>query len=251
MNYNNLLEAISKQYNSILGENLVGIYIHGSIAFGCFNFDRSDIDFIAVVNEPVSNQVKLQLLKVLEALQGHAPKKGFEMSVVLRKHCKNFIYPTPYELHFSNDLREEYLNDPLPLCDISIKTDYDLAAHFTVINNAGIVLSGQPIGEVFGDVPKNAYLDSILRDIKNGAEDVVDNPMYVILSLCRVYSYVKDGLILSKENGGRWALGNLPRRWHGVIEMMLNNYVSGDEVLADRTEQIDFCEYMLGLLAES
>ena len=250
MDCKSILEIISAQYNELLGENLTGIYVHGSIAFGCFNWDRSDIDFIVVIKNPVSQKTKLQLLRVLEDLREYAVPKGFEMSVVLERYCKKFVYPTPYELHFSIDCLEQYLENPILLCDDDCKTDYDLAAHFTVIANFGVVLCGLPISEVFGAVPRENYVDSILKDIENAKSDVLDYPVYIILNLCRVYAYVRDGLVLSKMQGGRWGLDNLPKQYYNLIACALSNYARGTEFLKDEAVQIGFCEYMLKLLFE-
>ena len=159
MDYNNLLKQIAEQYQKILGINLAGIYIHGSIAFGCFHWDRSDIDFLVVIKDPIPRQTKMELLQVLTDLSDKAPPKGFEMSVVLKRYCVNFVYPTPYELHFSNDY--------LDACDDELKVDPDLAAHFMVITKVGLVLCGEEIPEVFGTVPEADYLDSILKDVEN------------------------------------------------------------------------------------
>lgn len=248
LEYQELLAIISMRYNELLAENLVGIYVHGSIAFGCFNWNKSDIDFIVVVNKSINQQTKLQLLQVLEYLRNRAPQKGFEMSVVLGEYCKNFVYPTPYELHFSNGWLKRYLENPLTLCNDDYKTDYDLAAHFTVIKNAGIVLCGKPISEVFGDIPKEDYLDSIRKDVETAAEDVTNYPVYIILNLCRVYAYIKDGLILSKEKGGQWGLENLPKQYNDLITSILNNYTQGAEVLKNAALQINFCKYMSNLI---
>jgi streptomycin 3"-adenylyltransferase len=189
----------------------------------------------------------------LEDLREQAPPKGFEMSVVLERYCKKFVYPTPYELHFSNDCLKQYLENPLLLCNDDPKTDYDLAAHFTVITNAGVVLCGKPISEVFSDIPREEYLDSIRKDIENAREDMVDFPVNVILNLCRVYSYIRDGLVLSKAEGGQWGLINLPEKYHSLIAAMLDNYIQGTDTQSmafckDKTLQIDFCEYMLNLI---
>lgn len=43
-----LLQKIAVRYADILKGNLAGIYVHGSLAFGCFCFERSDIDFLVV-----------------------------------------------------------------------------------------------------------------------------------------------------------------------------------------------------------
>jgi len=250
MGHDILLKIISERYQGLLGDNLVGIYIHGSIAFGCFNWDRSDIDFLVVVENPISKEIKLELLSVLEELCEQAPEKGFEMSVVLNEYCKKFIYPTPYELHFSNDWRlDKYLQNPLLLCNI--ETDNDLAAHFTVIKNVGLVLYGEPIVEIFGNVPEEDYLDSICLDIENAKNDVLNHPVYFILNLCRTCAYIKDGMVLSKEQGGQWGLNNLPPLYHSLILNIMDNYTRGIEVISEQNFQIEFCEYMLAKIKSS
>ena len=245
----NLMEVISEKYNELLGKNLVGIYVHGSIGFGCFSWDRSDIDFIVVINEPISQQTKLQLLRVLTDLEKQAPPKGFEMSIVLEKFCKSFVYPTPYELHFNSVHTEEYTRELLSLCNDE-RIDEDLAAHFMVIKSVGVVIYGAPINNVFGVVPREAFLDSICKDVAGSSakEDIAFDSVYIILNSCRVYAYIKDGLVLSKEQGGKWGLANLPEKYHNLISAMLDNYVNGSAFSNDETEQIQFVDYMLELI---
>ena len=239
MNPQPLLTRISANLKHLLGGNLVGVYIHGSIAFGCFNWQSSDIDFIVVAESPIDSQTKRQILQMLDGMRPEFPPKGLEVSIVLHKHCKTFTYPAPYEFHYSND----YIDD----CSDSFKTDYDLAAHFTVIKSAGITLCGNPIAGIFGDVPKADYLDSIGKDIENAVEDVEKNPVYIILNLCRVCAYIQDGLVLSKKSGGQWGLANLPHIYHGLISAILESYESGDAAANDPM-QISFCKYMTALI---
>lgn len=51
------------KYQNILKDNLIGIYIHGSIALNCFNWDKSDIDFIIVVRDKLSIDIRLKIWK--------------------------------------------------------------------------------------------------------------------------------------------------------------------------------------------
>ena len=245
MHYEPLLQIITDRYAKILGDNFVGIYLHGSIAFQCFAWNKSDIDFIVVVNHKVSKQHKLELLQVLEALREQAPPKGFEMSVVQLRFCTHFAYPTPYELHFSNNCHGRYLENPLALCGDDIKTDFDLATHFTVIKHTGIVLCGPPIPTLFGNIPKEHYIDSICRDIQNAKQDVLHNPAYIVLNLCRVYAYLRDTLILSKEQGAQWGLDHLPTQYAPVITESRNNYSLSKPLCPDNKPRVDFCNYML------
>ncbi len=243
--YEPLMRRIAARYIELLGDNLVGIYLHGSAAFGCFRWQGSDIDFLVVVRHALKQEEKLALLQALVALLPNAPKKGFEMSVVLEQHCRKFVYPTPFELHFSNDWLERYQANALSLCGSEMKTDSDLAAHFTVTRYKGIVVYGEPINRVFAAVPRRDYLDSILLDIENAAEDVHSAPVYIILNLCRVYAAVRDDLVLSKEEGGLWGLENLPERYAPLVKSALSAYQSSGEMETHKEEEQAFCAYTL------
>lgn len=143
-----ILNKIKASYQKILKDNLVGIYIHGSIAFKCFNWDKSDIDFLTVVS--------------------HAPS-----------------------LH---------------------------------------------------------YLDSIKYDIENAVNEMDENPVYIILNLCRVLAYIRDGVVLSKEQGGIWGVKNLPETYGTVITDAKNSYCGNHPFTIDTEAKHCFAEYMLPLI---
>lgn len=245
MRYKESLNKIASKYQSILGNNLVGIYVHGSLAFGCFNPNISDIDFIVVVNNSPTVEEKEALIETLLSLESEAPIKGYEMSVVLSSFCKNFVYPTPFELHYSIDYLNTCKDDLKKYCSTMNGTDKDLAAHFTVIKNTGYTLIGKQISEVFGHIPSNDYLDSIKADVDNAIEDVNENPVYTILNLCRVLAYKNNGLILSKEQGGLWGIENLPKQYIILLSNALKNYKTESEEKFDRELSLSFCNYMI------
>jgi Domain of unknown function (DUF4111) len=49
-------------------------------------------------------------------------------------------------------------------------------------------------------------------------------PFYFILNACRVYAYLFDGSIFSKDEGGSWGLLTLPGEYHSVIVQALEIY---------------------------
>lgn len=245
-NEKELLERISIEYRRILKNKLVGIYVHGSIAFGCFNWEKSDIDFLVVTEEIPTSEEKERLIEVLLRLEKEAPPKGFEMSVILEKYCGSFVYPTPFELHFSNAHMESCRKDLKAYCQSMNGTDKDLAAHITVIQKVGIVLCGKEIKAVFGAVPWEHYLDSIKCDIEDSENEITDNPVYVILNLCRVLAYTQEGLVLSKAQGGLWGLKNLPVRYEPVVRAASRAYDSDAAFVADSGSMKDFSKYMKG-----
>lgn len=109
----------------------------------------------------------------------------------------------------------------------------------------GITLYGAPIRDVFGEVPKEYYIDSIKNDVENARIEIIKNPIYIILNLCRVVAYIKDNLIISKEQGGIWGLNNLPNEYSDIINQALNSYRSCEKMEINETEAQKFCNYML------
>lgn len=214
----------TQESERILGDNLVGVYLHGSAVMGCFNTDKSDVDLLVVVKAEPSDTVKHAFLDMVVTLSETGPAKGIEMSVVERSVCKPFAYPTPFVLHFSKMHLDWYRNDPEDYIAKMKGTDRDLAAHITVIRARGVCLCGAPIEEVFGKVPAEDYMDSLWYDIADAEDDIAEDTMYLTLNLARVLAFQKDGSVLSKKEGGEWGLKNLPEKYHMLLLDALSEY---------------------------
>lgn len=244
-----ILTEISGLSQSTFGEKLTGVYLHGSMAFGCYNPLKSDIDFIVAVNMPVSTEEKVEYVAGLIGLENRAdsPEKGIEMSVVREEVCRSFVYPTPFELHYSDAHKERFLGAPEEYCESMRGTDKDLAAHFTVIRTVGRTLCGKPIKEVFGEVKREYYLDSIIYDVGSAVRDIAGDPIYVVLNLCRAAAFVREGNVLSKADGAVWAAGNLPAKYLSVVNAAAESYRSDSDFPQDISAEIlrEFAEYML------
>lgn len=159
-----LLNEVKDGYLSILQDNLVSIYIHGSLAMNCFNPKSSDIDFLVVISEKLDVPTKKKIIKLLLNLSESAPAKGLEMSIILQRDLDDFKHPTPFELHYSNFHKEEYKKNPNYICGND--EDPDLAAHITGTINRGFCLHGEPIGKVFKSIPESYYIDSLIYDLE-------------------------------------------------------------------------------------
>ena len=243
---NNLIDGFVEQTRKILQDNLVGIYLHGSSAMGCFNPNKSDLDFLIVVNQPMSDATKKAYMDMVVEYNALGPAKGIEMSIVKKDVCNPFVYPTPYELHFSVRHLAWYKENPDDYVHRMNGTDKDLAAHFTMItNNRSKCLYGAPVAEVFAEVPKNDYMDSIWFDIENAPEEISNHTMYLTLNLARVWAYQKDGLILSKKEGGEWAIKNMPAEYHSLINDALKEYLESAKVVYDEALAVRYAEYVI------
>ena len=243
--------GITQAAKDILGESLTGIYLHGSLGMGCFNPEKSDIDLVLVINREMTDRQKRRFMEMVAELNARAPKKGLELSIVKEEVCRYFVYPTPFELHFSPVHLKWWQDDPEGYIRGMKGTDPDLAAHFTIIRKYGIALTGAAVEEVFGEVPREAYLDSICRDVDNAGVDVQDNPVYVILNLCRMAAYVEENLVLSKQQGGEWGLAHVPKCYHSLIREALEAYRSDAVMNPDAVLAGEFCKEMLERVADN
>ncbi len=223
------LVSLREMYSQILDENLRGLYVHGSIAMGCFNPQSSDIDVLVIVQSPLSLTTKQALGRAHVQLAAPCPNP-LEVSVILQAALADFRHPTPFEFHYSSDFLDAFKAGTVDLT--TPRRDPDLAAHLVITKQHGIALSGDPAAQVLPDVPDAAYLDSIAQDarwcihnIKSGADDDTCRvPAYAVLNLCRVLAFIRDRQVTSKRSGAEWALSHLPDTYHAVIQAGLDEY---------------------------
>ncbi|HET9999488.1 MAG TPA: aminoglycoside adenylyltransferase domain-containing protein [Ktedonobacteraceae bacterium] len=210
-------------FQQMLSSNLVGIYLHGSLAIGCFNPQRSDIDLLVVTRNGMAVETKRDVVQYL--LANSLSPSPLEISFLVQKDIHPFQHPLPYDLHYSESWRERYTR---ALADGTWndekKYDNDLSAHLTITHVRGICLDGEPIDKVFPPVPPVHYTASILGDFKDANAQRQQMPVYFTLNSCRVLAYLREGYICSKDEGGAWGLQTLPAELHAVVKQALEAY---------------------------
>lgn len=232
---------------SLLAKNLLSIYLHGSLAMGCFNPRRSDLDILVVSRSGMQTQTKRRLAGLL-LRQSNSPHP-IEISFLSRDNLSPWRYPTPYDFHYSEDWRKktgaELRSGEWRHWNKQVRYDPDLAAHITITRQRGVLLSGSPISTVLPEVPAADYLASIMNDTRGFLEGRVDDPVYAVLNICRVYAFKRDGLICSKREGGEWGLAALPAEFQPLVGRALEIYggeESGWEI--DKREMSSFLSSM-------
>lgn len=248
MFYLNVLNEFTTMSKEIFGDKLTGIYLHGSMAMNCFNPEKSDIDLLVVIENAVTDAQKMEFMKRVVKLNEQASAKGLEISLVKREYCMPFVYPTPFELHFSPMHLQWFRDNPENYVENMRGEDRDLAAHFSIINRYGIVLYGEQTENVFGDISKKDYAESIWYDVKGAREDISDDPMNLTLNLCRVLAFLKEDLCLSKQQGGEWGILNTPEKYHPLIRHTLDCYKTNKIMQVDMELAGQFVDEMLNII---
>jgi len=186
--------------------------------------------YVNVINQ-ISNVKSLEIPRIIELIEP----------------CEE--YPIPYELHGSRDWIERYKEDKTIVINDDYKVDPDLASHFNVINVPNDKMDfGKPSKEVFSKVPKEYIIDSNYSDTLDCVEEIVNNPVYCILNLCRFYALIRDDLTLSKYDGGKWALENMNSNYNDVIKNAMEDYLSDTNNSYDNTRLKEFAQEAISLI---
>ena len=111
--YNDLPTEISHQIDKVVSiwkkyvnDELVGIYLHGSIVLNAFNPKSGDIDILVVVNKSLDIPTKLSIAKEIIEID-HRPCP-LEMSAILLNDAKEWKTPGNCVFHYSDFWAEKY-----------------------------------------------------------------------------------------------------------------------------------------------
>jgi streptomycin 3"-adenylyltransferase len=191
--------------DAVLGCPPDALVLHGSLALGDFDPTRSDLDLLLVTAERPAASVIGRLAAV--ALELSRAPYPVELSGVAARELAGARHPYPFWLHYGEDWREvteRWLATGEPP-DLPAG-DPDLAMHFVVARARGRSLTGRPPRDVLPEPAPDEVLDALVRDWLWAVAPERSIPAYAILNRCRALRYLTDGAVLSKIEGGRWAL---------------------------------------------
>jgi predicted nucleotidyltransferase len=223
------VERLTSDLVSILGDALIGVYLHGSLALGCFNPQRSDIDLVAVTTRRTTHDERRQLgaLMLRSSTSNERPRRPLyplELSLLTEAQLRPWRYPTPFDFHYGESQRDRFAaGDFQPLW----AEDRDLAAHITVLREAGRVLHGPPIEDVFPPVPEEDCVDSLLHDLAWSREE--PRGLYAVLSASRIWATLAERRLHTKLSGGLWALEHASPEFHPLVARAVAVYCGESE----------------------
>ena len=222
------VNTLQTELQRLLDQNLLGVYLHGSLALGGFQPERSDIDVIVVTAQRIDLETKRRCIELL--LRISRMPCPLDIRFLVQQDLFPYQQLLLCELHYSEIWRENYQQELRTGIwkdwNNSAKRDPDLVVHLMVLHRYGICLYGKPISEVLPTVPERDFRDAIIKDIQVAQGEPLYDPISYILNACRTCAYLQDGAILSKDAGGIWGLSHLPEQYHPLIHQALALYRS-------------------------
>lgn len=215
---NEILEFFTSEAVLILKENLIGIYLTGSLSYEAFNYNRSDIDLTVILKNPIS-PVELEAIKhfhvqIEEKFQQWA--KRFECSYTPIEMLPNILPPKePRPWYWDGD---GILYEEAPYGNEWIINNY-------LLYNHAIPLVGPDFKKLTGPVDIEEVQKACIRDLftewepKISDQDWFKNShyeSYFILNLCRILYTVMCKSAGSKGTATSWVKSRY-RVWANLI----------------------------------
>ena len=199
---------------TILGSNLSGAYLHGSIAFPEFEPRAGDIDFYIVVRRSLNQREIKGLDRLHRALatkfEFGSKLDGFYISYVAarrRETPNGLVYSSHGKIHHGGS------DDAWALH----------REHFT--HSAYIRLHGPKAGRFFSRPNCFEIRSALYRQLIYARKIIDSDSWWSVLNLCRlVYDFKMGSIVASKLGAARWALKRLPSRWKPVIRSAIKTY---------------------------
>ena len=214
-----MLDRLLTEIQHTLGENLVGLYLRGSLVTGDFIPETSDLDLMAITERPI-DAAGFEALAAMHAHLAASPNRyanRVEITYLDRAAARRFEpglrHPTlgqgetlAWSEHGANWLLERW----------------SVRAH-------GVALRGPDPQSLIDPVPAAALRAAVrnrLRDWADWANDPADpdwqlprrHKAYVVETMCRILYTLARGTLASKPQGVAWALTTLPEPWRSTVD---------------------------------
>lgn len=218
---NSVLQLLLLRIQKVLDDDFVGMYVHGSLASGDFEPERSDVDFLVVTRTELSRS-RMDELKAMHAAI------------------------TASGLKWADKLEGSYI----PLCAIrrydpsnsrhpalSVNGSFDVDGHGSdwviqryLIREYGIVLAGPSPRDLIDPVSTNDLRRAVLGILRAWWSEPFPAPArfesdeycaYAVLTMCRALHTLTNGTVVSKPVAAIWAKDLLSASWHKLIGQAL------------------------------
>lgn len=217
-----VLNLFVSEISAALGENLVGIYLVGSIASGDFD-SESDVDFLVVTKTDLTeaNMKRLQEIQMKIHEMDCYPAKHLEGSYISIGDLNNWNIVGEKKLYYFDNGSTTYE-----------QSTHDNQWHVRwILRERGITLAGPKPETIMRSIPIDEMQNEIKRtmlQIMNLFQEDLDRPLtfwnsrfgqsFAVLTCCRMLHTHHTGTVQSKKAGATWAKEFVDPEWIKLID---------------------------------
>ena len=218
---NELIFIAAKTTKDILGDNLVGYYLTGSLTYDDFVPGRSDIDFLVIVRETLSKDAVKKIEKFHFDLERSFPQwcERIECSYLPVRELKNILPPKNPRPYFGGGkfyAEADYGNE------------WIINQYF--LYHYGVAITGPEFKSLCGPIDicdvRKACVADLFKEWMPKANDPawLENShyqAYLVLNLCRIIYTINRGEAASKTISAKWVQREFPD-WAGLVQLAMD-----------------------------
>ncbi len=224
---NQVVAYLAQGISDILDQNLVGIYLFGSLTYGDFNDEGSDIDLVAILKNPASEAEIEKLKELHNQVENKYPKwaKRMESSYTPQQMLPSVMPPGA----------RPYYGEGVFYAEAPYGNEWII--NLFLLYNHGIAVVGPGFSQLVKPVKIEDVQQACVRDLfkewepKLREPEWLDNPhyqSYLVMNLCRILNTVLTATARSKKKSAAWVKQEYPgwkeliqtaEEWHYGLEM--------------------------------
>ena len=203
---------------TILGSDLLGVYLYGSSLVGGLQ-KYSDIDLFVVMTRTTTSAEKTRLVANLLQISGlymKSSKRPIEMTLVKKAMINPWQYPPRFDFQYGEWLRESFEKGIIEPWQTDEMPDLALIATQVLLKSQ--ILWGEKPEQLLAHVPYHDFMKAMLHDLNRLATDLKQDTRNVLLTYARIWSTLATNAIRSKPAAADWAMNHLPKKYQPVMK---------------------------------
>lgn len=247
---NEILNLLLSNAQEILGDQFMGMYLYGSLSSGDFNPETSDVDFLVVTSDVLSDEKIAELESMHQRIWASGLKRAsrLEGSYIPQKDIRryrsdNVSCPTINEGRFHVD-----------------RHGSDWIIQRYIIREYGVILAGPDPKTLIDPVTPEDLREAVLGILQEWWFPMLADSSWLrkhesnyhgftVITMCRALHALKHGTIVSKPVAVRWAKEEFGDPWHTLIDQAVaSQYGQHSDFL---NETLDFIHFTKEQILES
>lgn len=244
---NRHLDTLLQAMQAVLGENLVGLYLFGSLVTGDFNPETSDIDLLAVTESGINDREFEQLDRMHLDFIARNPEwhNRLEVAYLSTSALKTYRWQT-------SNIGIISPGEPFHIKEAG----YDWLINWYNVLTKGVSLFGPPPEAVIDPISKEEFIQAVAHQAEDWRDWVYNmrtrpGQAYAIQTICRaLYSY-RTGEQASKKQAALWAQQELPQWSHFIGDALRWRRTWNAETAEDAAtfpETVRFVHFVIDLI---
>lgn len=249
---NEVLAHLSDGLTELLGNQLVGLYLTGSLTYGDFDYGSSDIDFLAVLEKVFSERQLRDIQDMHDRIGERVPRwaKRLEGSYITKDMSTSTDRPEETRPYVNGGKMHHY------------RYGNEWTINLAALYECSVAIDGPDPKSIFPKVTMDQVREASKKDFIEDWLPKLDDPdafhkqnyesahlkAYAVLTMCRILHRNKNDGVVSKRVASSWVKKTYGKPWSELVERA-ERWQHGQDMASD--DQVkDFIRFTFSELGQ-